>query len=213
MELNLHLCAIEINELKRVIGSKNEKMVQDIAETKIFHYFNQNNIWSLSLKEIIRQIIFNEKKNNSFAGLYTNGLICIIEFLKKEMPYNKPIQLSFATDAVNEILSLDFDIVDDIEVAFFLNRLDIGIPLSTEVPLTGIMSDEDLKHWSELLAPVEIPITHTNPSQSIADDIVGISERDKAYSFIMGIKQNFAFCIQNNLELFIYTKRESFENL
>ncbi|MFV0331833.1 MAG: hypothetical protein ACK5KL_18750 [Dysgonomonas sp.] len=189
---------IDFKEVQNSFNSKDQSLFDKILESEVFDtYASQDFDGCITTKEALQNIILGEPYKDNNAHVYGYAFISICAYLGKSVPAGQEIKLGYETDLINKYLSTDFGVETEIENILFEDTPALGLPKIEDWPLSGIMRRQELTALQTRLSPIEIT------DEQIEDLWDGEEEEDEdkacAYEHIKGIKENIAFCLENNL--------------
>ena len=118
-----------------------------------------------------------------------------------ELPYTQEIKFWYETGLINQVLSEEWNIKTEIDTELFPadHFHPFSIPEIDDFPMISLLDKKHLQALSDSLSKV-----HKTPEE-IEGLIEGETdeEEDKGYSYehIMGLKENIAFCLENELDM------------
>ena len=188
---------IKTAEIKAVFGSKNEALLQKVKANDVFqNYAEQNQETSQALIDIIMGNPY------SLEGYhYGYAFIGICATLGETLPQTQEIKLGYETDLINQVIAEDYGIEIDIETELFpVDYADpFPLPLIADFPMIDLLDKKRLEHLASLLAKV-----HKTESEIEAMLDGDDGEKGFTYEAIMGLKENIAFCLENELDMVIF---------
>ena len=188
---------IKTAEIKAVFDSKNEALLQKIKANDIFqNYAEQNQETSQALIDIIMGNPY------SLEGYhYGYAFIGICATLGETLPQTQEIKLGYETDLINQVIAEDYGIEIDIETELFpVDYADpFPLPLIADFPMIDLLDKKRLEHLASLLAKV-----HKTESEIEAMLDGDDGEKGFTYEAIMGLKENIAFCLENELDMVVF---------
>ena len=193
---------VKTPEIKAVFGSKDEALLQKIKANDTFKNYadeDDDNETSKALTDIIMGNQYDEE-----GYIYGYAFIGICAALGVELPYNQEIKFWYETELISRLLLEDWNIKTEIDTELFPadHFHPFSIPEIDDFPMISLLDKERLQALSDLLSKV-----HKTPEE-IEDLIDGETEEeeDKGYSYehIMGLKENIAYCLENELDMVIF---------
>ena len=193
---------VKTPEIKAVFGSKDEALLQKIKANDTFKNYadeDDDNETSKALTDIIMGNQYDEE-----GYIYGYAFIGICAALGVELPYNQEIKFWYETELISRVLLEDWNIKTEIDTELFPadHFHPFSIPEIDDFPMISLLDKERLQALSDLLSKV-----HKTPEE-IEDLIDGETEEeeDKGYSYehIMGLKENIAFCLENELDMVVF---------
>lgn len=193
---------VKTPEIKAVFGSKDEALLQKIKANDTFKNYadeDDDNETSKALTDIIMGNQYDEE-----GYIYGYAFIGICAALGVELPYNQEIKFWYETELISRVLLEDWNIKTEIDTELFPadHFHPFSIPEIDDFPMISLLDKERLQALSDLLSKV-----HKTPEE-IEDLIDGETEEeeDKGYSYehIMGLKENIAYCLENELDMVIF---------
>ncbi|SHL92138.1 hypothetical protein SAMN05444266_105479 [Chitinophaga jiangningensis] len=185
--------AIDYDKLNRSIGSKDIALLEKIQQSDKFQeYVNQDLPADIGTAEALRQIINGQAPDTSCAPSYWHALICLIDYLGKPVGSGERIVLNYETDLINQILREDFKVDLEVEEVLLNGKLDIGLPLPNDWPLSGIL------HLGDLFQ-LQLDLSHVKLSH---EHIIVTTEEDeeeaRVLDGIQSLKDSIDYCLQHN---------------
>ena len=188
---------IKTAEIKAVFDSKNEALLQKVKANDVFqNYSEQNQETSQALIDIIMGNPY------SLEGYhYGYAFIGICATLGETLPQTQEIKLGYETDLINQVIAEDYGIEIDIETELFpVDYADpFPLPLIADFPMIDLLDKKRLEHLASLLAKV-----HKTESEIEAMLDGDDGEKGFTYEAIMGLKENIAFCLENELDMVVF---------
>ena len=193
---------VKTPEIKAVFGSKDEALLQKVKANDTFKNYtdeDDDNETSKALTDIIMGNQYDEE-----GYIYGYAFIGICAALGVELPYNQEIKFWYETELISRVLLEDWNIKTEIDTELFPadHFHPFSIPEIDDFPMISLLDKERLQVLSDLLSKV-----HKTPEE-IEDLIDGETEEeeDKGYSYehIMGLKENIAFCLENELDMVVF---------
>ena len=193
---------VKTPEIKAVFGSKDEALLQKVKANDTFKNYtdeDDDNETSKALTDIIMGNQYDEE-----GYIYGYAFIGICAALGVELPYNQEIKFWYETELISRVLLEDWNIKTERDTELFPadHFHPFSIPEIDDFPMISLLDKERLQALSDLLSKV-----HKTPEE-IEDLIDGETEEeeDKGYSYehIMGLKENIAFCLENELDMVVF---------
>jgi len=193
---------VKTPEIKAVFGSKDEALLQKVKANDTFKNYadeDDDNETSKALTDIIMGNQYDEE-----GYIYGYAFIGICATLGVELPYNQEIKFWYETELISRVLLEDWNIKTEIDTKLFPadHFHPFSIPEIDDFPMISLLDKKHLQALSDLLSKV-----HKTP-EGIEDliDNETEEEEDKGYSYehIMGLKENIAFCLENELDMVIF---------
>ena len=189
---------IKTPEIKAVFGSKDEALLQKVKANDTFKNYADGDDDNETIKALTDIIMGNQYDQEGY--IYGYAFIGICTTLGIELPYNQEIKFWYETELISRILLEDWNIKTEIDTELFPadHFHPFSIPEIYDFPMISLLDKEHLQALSDLLSKV-----HKTPEE-IEDLIDGeTEEEDKGYSYehIMGLKENIAFCLKNDLDM------------
>ena len=188
---------VKTPEIKAVFGSKNEALLQKIKANDIFqNYAEQNQETSQALIDIIMGNPYSLEDYH-----YGYAFIGICATLGETLPQTQEIKLGYITDLINQTVAEDYGIEIDIEAELFPADYanPFPLPLIADFPMIDLLDKKRLEHLASLLTKV-----HKTESEIEAMLDGDDGEKGFTYEAIMGLKENIAFCLENELDMVIF---------
>jgi hypothetical protein len=193
---------VKTPEIKAVFGSKDEALLQKIKANDTFKNYadeDDDNETSKALTDIIMGNQYDEE-----GYIYGYAFIGICAALGVELPYNQEIKFWYETELISRVLLEDWNIKTEIDTELFPadHFHPFSIPEIDDFPMISLLDKERLQALSDLLSKV-----HKTPEE--IEDLIDSEteeEEDKGYSYehIMGLKENIAFCLENELDMVVF---------
>ena len=193
---------VKTPEIKAVFGSKDEALLQKVKANDTFKNYtdeDDDNETSKALTDIIMGNQYDEE-----GYIYGYAFIGICAALGVELPYNQEIKFWYETELISRVLLEDWNIKTEIDTELFPadHFHPFSIPEIDDFPMISLLDKERLQALSDLLSKV-----HKTPEE--IDDLIDgetDEEEDKGYSYehIMGLKENIAFCLENELDMVVF---------
>ena len=181
---------------------KDEALLQKVKANDTFKNYadeDDDNETSKALTDIIMGNQYDEE-----GYIYGYAFIGICATLGIELPYNQEIKFWYETELISRILLEDWNIKTEIDTELFPadHFHPFSIPEIDDFPMISLLDKERLQALSDLLSKV-----HKTPEE--IEDLIDNEteeEEDKGYSYehIMGLKENIAFCLENELDMVIF---------
>ncbi|MEB3005621.1 DUF7691 family protein [Capnocytophaga sp. G2] len=190
-------------ELQATFASKNETLLTEVQKNEIFQNYaeeDDDNETTKALADIIMGRPFDEKKGYAYGYAF----IGICATLGKELPFTQEMKFWYETDLINRTLSEDYDIEIAIDTELFPEDHFHSFPLPKieDFPMISLIDQDRLKHLASLLEKVH------KTKEEVEAMIDGEEEDDEekgfAYEHIMGLKENIAFCLSNQLDMIAF---------
>ena len=190
---------VKTPEIKAVFGSKDEALLQKVKANETFKNYadeDDDNETSKALTDIIMGNQYDEE-----GYIYGYAFIGICAALGETLPQTQEIKLGYETDLINQVIAEDYGIEIDIETELFpADYADpFPLPLIADFPMIDLLDKKRLEHLASLLAKV-----HKTESEIEAMLDGDDGEKGFAYEAIMGLKENIAFCLENELDMVIF---------
>ncbi len=189
-------------ELQATFASKNETLLAEVQKNEIFQNYveeDDDNETTKALTDIMGRP-FDEKKGYAYGYAF----IGICATLGKELPFTQEMKFWYETDLINRTLSEDYDIEIAIDTELFPEDHFHPFPLPKieDFPMISLIDQDRLKHLASLLEKVH------KTKEEVEAMIDGEEEDDEekgfAYEHIMGLKENIAFCLSNQLDMIAF---------
>ena len=190
---------VKTPEIKAVFGSKDEALLQTVKANDTFKNYadeDDDNETSKALTDIIMGNQYDEE-----GYIYGYAFIGICAALGETLPQTQEIKLGYETDLINQVIAEDYGIEIDIETELFPTDYadPFPLPLIADFPMIDLLDKKRLEHLASLLAKV-----HKTESEIEAMLDGDDGEKGFAYEAIMGLKENIAFCLENELDMVIF---------
>ena len=190
---------VKTPEIKAVFGSKDEALLQKVKANDTFKNYadeDDDNETSKALTDIIMGNQYDEE-----GYIYGYAFIGICAALGETLPQTQEIKLGYETDLINQVIAEDYGIEIDIETELFPTDYTdpFPLPLIADFPMIDLLDKKRLEHLASLLAKV-----HKTESEIEAMLDGDDGEKGFAYEAIMGLKENIAFCLENELDMVIF---------
>ena len=192
---------VKTPEIKAVFGSKDEALLQKVKANDTFKNYADGDDDNETIKALTDIIMGNQYNQEGY--IYGYAFIGICATLGVELPYNQEIKFWYETELISRILLEDWNIKTEIDTELFPadHFHPFPIPEIVDLPMISLLDKEHLQALSDLLSKV-----HKTPEE-IEDLIDGeTEEEDKGYSYehITGLKENIAFCLENELDMVVF---------
>lgn len=189
---------VNTSELQATFASKDETLLAEVQKNEIFQNYaeeDENNETTKALTDIIMGNPFDKKRGYTYGYAF----IGICATLGKELPFTQEMKFWYETDLINQTLSEDYDIEVEIDTELFPEDHFHPFPLPEieDFPMISLIDQDRLKHLDFLLENVHK--TKEEIEAMIEDD-----EKGFAYEHIMGLKENIAFCLNNQLDMIAF---------
>ena len=190
---------VKTPEIKAVFGSKDEALLQKVKANDTFKNYadeDDDNETSKALTDIIMGNQYDEE-----GYIYGYAFIGICAALGETLPQTQEIKLGYETDLINQVIAEDYGIEIDIETELFPTDYadPFPLPLIADFPMIDLLDKKRLEHLASLLAKV-----HKTESEIEAMLDGDDGEKGFTYEAIMGLKENIAFCLENELDMVIF---------
>ena len=190
---------VKTPEIKAVFGSKDEALLQKVKANDTFKNYadeDDDNETSKALTDIIMGNQYDEE-----GYIYGYAFIGICAALGETLPQTQEIKLGYETDLINQVIAEDYGIEIDIETELFPTDYadPFPLPLIADFPMIDLLDKKRLEHLASLLAKVH---KTEDEIEAMLDGDDG--EKGFAYEAIMGLKENIAFCLENELDMVIF---------
>ena len=115
------------------------------------------------------------------------------------MPFTQEMKFWYETDLINQTLSEDYDIEVEIDTELFPEDHFHPFPLPEieDFPMISLIDQDRLKHLDSLLEKV-------HKTKEEIEAMIEEDEKGFAYEHIMGLKENIAFCLNNELDMIAF---------
>ena len=189
-------------ELQATFASKNETLLTEVQKNEIFQNYaeeDDDNETTKALTDIIMGRPFDEKKGYTYGYAF----IGICATLGKELPFTQEMKFWYETDLINQTLSEDYDIEVEIDTELFPadHFHPFPLPKIEDFPMISLIDQERLKHLASLLEKVH---KTKEEVEAMIEDDEDDEEKGFAYEHIMGLKENIAFCLNNQLDMIAF---------
>jgi len=190
---------IKTPEIKAVFGSKDEALLQKVKANDTFKNYADGDDDNETIKALTDIIMGNQYDQEGY--IYGYAFIGICAALGETLPQTQEIKLGYETDLINQVIAEDYGIEIDIETELFpADYADpFPLPLIADFPMIDLLDKKILEHLASLLAKV-----HKTESEIEAMLDGDDGEKGFAYEAIMGLKENIAFCLENELDMVIF---------
>ena len=190
---------VKTPEIKAVFGSKDEALLQKVKANDTFKNYadeDDDNETSKALTDIIMGNQYDEE-----GYIYGYAFIGICAALGETLPQTQEIKLGYETDLINQVIAEDYGIEIDIETELFPTDYadPFPLPLIADFPMIDLLDKKRLEHIASLFAKVH---KTEDEIEAMLDGDDG--EKGFAYEAIMGLKENIAFCLENELDMVIF---------
>jgi hypothetical protein len=189
---------VNTSELQATFASKDETLLAEVQKNGIFQNYaeeDKDNETTKALTDIIMGRPFDEKKGYTYGYAF----IGICATLGKELPFTQEMKFWYETDLINQTLSEDYDIEIEIDTELFPEDHFHPFPLPEieDFPMISLIDQDRLKHLDSLLEKV-------HKTEEEIEAMIEEDEKGFAYEHIMGLKENIAFCIENQLDMIAF---------
>lgn len=189
---------VDTSELQATFASKDETLLAEVQKNEIFQNYaeeDEDNETTKALTDIIMGRPFDEKKGYTYGYAF----IGICATLGKELPFTQEMKFWYETDLINQTLSEDYDIEVEIDTELFPKDHFHPFPLPEieDFPMISLIDQDRLKHLDSLLENV-------HKTKEEIEAMIEEDEKGFAYEHIMGLKENIAFCIDNQLDMIAF---------
>ena len=193
---------VKTPEIKAVFGSKDEALLQKVKANDTFKNYadeDDDNETSKALTDIIMGNQYDEE-----GYIYSYAFIGICAALGVELPYNQEIKFWYETELISRVLLEDWNIKTEIDTELFPadHFHPFSIPEIDDFPMISLLDKKHLQALSDLLSKV-----HKTPEEIedlIDNETEGEEGKGYSYEHIMGLKENIAFCLENELDMVIF---------
>lgn len=187
---------VKTPEIKAVFGSKDEALLQKVKANDIFQNYTEEDDNEETIKALTDIIMGNQYNQEGY--IYGYAFIGICATLGETLPQTQEIKLGYITDLINQTVAEDYDIEIDIEAELFpADYADpFPLPLIADFPMIDLLDKKRLEHIASLFAKVHKTENEIEAMLDGDDD-----EKGFAYEAIMGLKENIAFCLENELDM------------
>ena len=189
---------VNTSELQATFASKDETLLAEVQKNEIFQNYaeeDEDNETTKALTDIIMGRPFDEKKGYTYGYAF----IGICATLGKELPFTQEMKFWYETDLINQTLSEDYDIEVEIDTELFPEDHFHPFPLPEieDFPMISLIDQDRLKHLDSLLENV-------HKTKEEIEAMIEENEKGFAYEHIMGLKENIAFCLNNQLDMIAF---------
>ena len=189
---------VNTSELQATFASKDETLLAEVQKNEIFQNYaeeDEDNETTKALTDIIMGRPFDEKKGYTYGYAF----IGICATLGKELPFTQEMKFWYETDLINQTLSEDYDIEVEIDTELFPEDHVHPFPLPEieDFPMISLIDQDRLKHLDSLLENV-------HKTKEEIEAMIEEDEKGFAYEHIMGLKENIAFCLNNQLDMIAF---------
>ena len=189
---------VNTSELQATFASKDETLLAEVQKNEIFQNYaeeDEDNETTKALTDIIMGRPFDEKKGYTYGYAF----IGICATLGKELPFTQEMKFWYETDLINQTLSEDYDIEIEIDTELFPEDHFHPFPLPEieDFPMISLIDQDRLKHLDSLLENV-------HKTKEEIEAMIEEDEKGFAYEHIMGLKENIAFCLNNQLDMIAF---------
>ena len=190
---------VKTPEIKAVFGSKDEALLQKVKANETFKNYADEDDGNKTSKALTDIIMGNQYDEEGY--IYGYAFIGICATLGVELPYNQEIKFWYETELISRILLEDWNIKTEIDTELFPadHFHPFSIPEIDDFPMISLLDKEHLQALSDLLSKV-----HKTESEIEAMLDGDDGEKGFAYEAIMGLKENIAFCLDNELDMVIF---------
>ena len=185
-------------ELQATFASKDETLLAEVQKNEIFQNYaeeDEDNETTKALTDIIMGNPFDKKRGYTYGYAF----IGICATLGKELPFTQEMKFWYETDLINQTLSEDYDIEVEIDTELFPEDHFHPFPLPEieDFPMISLIDQDRLKHLDSLLENV-------HKTKEEIEAMIEEDEKGFAYEHIMGLKENIAFCLNNQLDMIAF---------
>ena len=189
---------VNTSELQATFASKDETLLAEVQKNEIFQNYaeeDENNETTKALTDIIMGNPFDKKRGYTYGYAF----IGICATLGKELPFTQEMKFWYGTDLINQTLSEDYDIEVEIDTELFPEDHFHPFPLPEieDFPMISLIDQDRLKHLDSLLENV-------HKTKEEIEAMIEEDEKGFAYEHIMGLKENIAFCLNNQLDMIAF---------
>ena len=189
---------VNTSELQATFASKDETLLAEVQKNEIFQNYaeeDEDNETTKALTDIIMGNPFDKKRGYTYGYAF----IGICATLGKELPFTQEMKFWYETDLINQTLSEDYDIEVEIDTELFPEDHFHPFPLPEieDFPMISLIDQDRLKHLDSLLEKV-------HKTEEEIEAMIEEDEKGFAYEHIMGLKENIAFCIDNQLDMIAF---------
>ncbi len=189
---------VNTSELQATFASKDETLLAEVQKNEIFQNYaeeDEDNETTKALTDIIMGNPFDKKRGYTYGYAF----IGICATLGKELPFTQEMKFWYETDLINQTLSEDYDIEVEIDTELFPEDHFHPFPLPEieDFPMISLIDQDRLKHLDSLLENV-------HKTKEEIEAMIEENEKGFAYEHIMGLKENIAFCLNNQLDMIAF---------
>lgn len=189
---------VNTSELQATFASKDETLLAEVQKNEIFQNYaeeDEDNETTKALTDIIMGNPFDKKRGYTYGYAF----IGICATLGKELPFTQEMKFWYETDLINQTLSEDYDIEVEIDTELFPEDHFHPFPLPEieDFPMISLIDQDRLKHLDSLLENV-------HKTKEEIEAMIEEDEKGFAYEHIMGLKENIAFCLNNQLDMIAF---------
>ena len=189
---------VNTSELQATFASKDETLLAEVQKNEIFQNYaeeDENNETTKALTDIIMGNPFDKKRGYTYGYAF----IGICATLGKELPFTQEMKFWYETDLINQTLSEDYDIEVEIDTELFPEDHFHPFPLPEieDFPMISLIDQDRLKHLDSLLENV-------HKTKEEIEAMIEEDEKGFAYEHSMGLKENIAFCLNNELDMIAF---------
>ena len=173
--------------------------MQKVKANDVFQNYADEDDDNETIKALTDIIMGNQYDEEGY--IYGYAFIGICATLGVELPYNQEIKFWYETELISRILLEDWNIKTEIDTELFPadHFHPFSIPEIDDFPMISLLDKEHLQALSDLLSKV-----HKTESEIEAMLDGDDGEKGFAYEAIMGLKENIAFCLDNELDMVIF---------
>ena len=189
---------VNTSELQATFASKDETLLAEVQKNEIFQNYaeeDENNETTKALTDIIMGNPFDKKRGYTYGYAF----IGICATLGKELPFTQEMKFWYETDLINQTLSEDYDIEVEIDTELFPEDHFHPFPLPEieDFPMISLIDQDRLKH-------LDSRIENVHKTKEEIEAMIEEDEKGFAYEHIMGLKENIAFCLNNQLDMIAF---------
>ena len=189
---------VNTSELQATFASKDETLLAEVQKNEIFQNYaeeDEDNETTKALTDIIMGNPFDKKRGYTYGYAF----IGICATLGKELPFTQEMKFWYETDLINQTLSENYDIEVEIDTELFPEDHFHPFPLPEieDFPMISLIDQDRLKHLDSLLENV-------HKTKEEIEAMIEENEKGFAYEHIMGLKENIAFCLNNQLDMIAF---------
>ena len=189
---------VNTSELQATFASKDETLLAEVQKNEIFQNYaeeDEDNETTKALTDIIMGNPFDKKRGYTYGYAF----IGICATLGKELPFTQEMKFWYETDLINQTLSEDYDIEVEIDTELFPEDHFHPFPLPEieDFHMISLIDQDRLKHLDSLLENV-------HKTKEEIEAMIEENEKGFAYEHIMGLKENIAFCLNNQLDMIAF---------